>query len=302
MITNGSNQPFGTPPFNGNGGGQYLPPSLPHSHSMPIPTSQSYYSSGIYHAAPYSAGPTSSSFGSGAQTQAPMSAPPIAPYNPPYADDGSGSQQPPSIIHSQSAPAEPLSASIASTGALSSPIYGNYPPPASPFHNQATGQYRQGPPSSSPYSTYPYTPQYGSFSYDHPSSATSATHDAAGQGQSSDYGDRGGYRSSAGVTASGQRYPAYQAKVPLVDRPFKCDECVQSFVSTHWRERVPVLPARRSINGRRCRRRCRRRRMLLTRFWENLPPQRQNRNHDLKRHKRIHLAVKPFSCDKCGKQ
>ena len=27
----------------------------------------------------------------------------------------------------------------------------------------------------------------------------------------------------------------------------------------------------------------------------------QNRNHDLKRHKRIHLAVKPFGCDKCGK-
>ena len=27
----------------------------------------------------------------------------------------------------------------------------------------------------------------------------------------------------------------------------------------------------------------------------------QNRNHDLKRHKRIHLQVKPFGCDKCGK-
>lgn len=42
----------------------------------------------------------------------------------------------------------------------------------------------------------------------------------------------------------------------LQDRPYKCDECVQSF----------------------------------------------NRNHDLKRHKRIHLAIKPFACDKCGKQ
>lgn len=39
------------------------------------------------------------------------------------------------------------------------------------------------------------------------------------------------------------------------DRPFKCDQCPQSF----------------------------------------------NRNHDLKRHKRIHLAVKPFPCTHCDK-
>ncbi|EGY19757.1 specific RNA polymerase II transcription factor [Verticillium dahliae VdLs.17] len=39
------------------------------------------------------------------------------------------------------------------------------------------------------------------------------------------------------------------------ERPFKCDQCPQSF----------------------------------------------NRNHDLKRHKRIHLAVKPFPCDHCDK-
>lgn len=42
---------------------------------------------------------------------------------------------------------------------------------------------------------------------------------------------------------------------PPGDRPFKCDECPQSF----------------------------------------------NRNHDLKRHKRIHLAVKPFPCTHCDK-
>ncbi|OCF42813.1 hypothetical protein I317_03415 [Kwoniella heveanensis CBS 569] len=48
---------------------------------------------------------------------------------------------------------------------------------------------------------------------------------------------------------------SFANRLPLVDRPFKCDECVQSF----------------------------------------------NRNHDLKRHKRIHLSVKPFGCDKCGK-
>lgn len=39
------------------------------------------------------------------------------------------------------------------------------------------------------------------------------------------------------------------------ERPFRCDQCTQSF----------------------------------------------NRNHDLKRHKRIHLAVKPFPCTSCDK-
>lgn len=42
---------------------------------------------------------------------------------------------------------------------------------------------------------------------------------------------------------------------PVHDRPFKCDQCPQSF----------------------------------------------NRNHDLKRHKRIHLSVKPFPCTHCDK-
>ncbi|KAG8631685.1 hypothetical protein KVT40_000825 [Elsinoe batatas] len=48
---------------------------------------------------------------------------------------------------------------------------------------------------------------------------------------------------------------AGQAQGPNNDRPFKCDQCPQSF----------------------------------------------NRNHDLKRHKRIHLAVKPFPCGHCDK-
>lgn len=46
-----------------------------------------------------------------------------------------------------------------------------------------------------------------------------------------------------------------QAQTPANDRPFKCDQCMQSF----------------------------------------------NRNHDLKRHKRIHLAVKPYPCGHCDK-
>jgi hypothetical protein len=54
------------------------------------------------------------------------------------------------------------------------------------------------------------------------------------------------------------RHPQYQPphqQPSTNDRPFKCDQCVQSF----------------------------------------------RRNHDLKRHKRTHLAVKPFPCNHCDK-
>jgi len=54
---------------------------------------------------------------------------------------------------------------------------------------------------------------------------------------------------------SHQMYGHPGAQPPHNDRPFKCDQCTQSF----------------------------------------------NRNHDLKRHKRIHLAVKPFPCKDCEK-
>ncbi|RGP62111.1 hypothetical protein FLONG3_10317 [Fusarium longipes] len=50
-------------------------------------------------------------------------------------------------------------------------------------------------------------------------------------------------------------YGGHGAPPPQSERPFKCDQCTQSF----------------------------------------------SRNHDLKRHKRIHLAVKPFPCTFCSK-
>ncbi|TKA81006.1 hypothetical protein B0A49_01517 [Cryomyces minteri] len=63
-----------------------------------------------------------------------------------------------------------------------------------------------------------------------------------------------GYNS--GHAATMQMYGHHQQPSnPQTDRPFKCDQCPQSF----------------------------------------------NRNHDLKRHKRIHLAVKPFPCGHCDK-
>lgn len=59
---------------------------------------------------------------------------------------------------------------------------------------------------------------------------------------------------SHGYGAFSQQQQPAQAP-PQNDRPFRCDQCPQSF----------------------------------------------NRNHDLKRHKRIHLAVKPFPCGHCEK-
>ena len=59
---------------------------------------------------------------------------------------------------------------------------------------------------------------------------------------------------NSGHAAHMQMYGNQPQPAPT-DRPFKCDQCPQSF----------------------------------------------NRNHDLKRHKRIHLAVKPFPCGHCEK-
>ncbi|KAF2745868.1 hypothetical protein M011DRAFT_459761 [Sporormia fimetaria CBS 119925] len=60
---------------------------------------------------------------------------------------------------------------------------------------------------------------------------------------------------NSGHAASMGHYLGHGPPQAANDRPFKCDQCPQSF----------------------------------------------NRNHDLKRHKRIHLAVKPFPCGHCDK-
>lgn len=60
---------------------------------------------------------------------------------------------------------------------------------------------------------------------------------------------------NSGHSAQMQQMYGSQQQTPHNERPFKCDQCPQSF----------------------------------------------NRNHDLKRHKRIHLAVKPFPCGHCEK-
>jgi Zinc finger, C2H2 type len=64
-----------------------------------------------------------------------------------------------------------------------------------------------------------------------------------------------GFNSGHAASMQGIYGSPTPAPTPQTDRPFKCDQCPQSF----------------------------------------------NRNHDLKRHKRIHLAVKPFPCGHCDK-
>ena len=63
------------------------------------------------------------------------------------------------------------------------------------------------------------------------------------------------YGFNSGHAAQMQQMYANAQQTPHSERPFRCDQCPQSF----------------------------------------------NRNHDLKRHKRIHLAVKPFPCGHCDK-
>ncbi|KAI9933781.1 hypothetical protein ASPWEDRAFT_24090 [Aspergillus wentii DTO 134E9] len=64
-----------------------------------------------------------------------------------------------------------------------------------------------------------------------------------------------GYAASMQQMYGSHQPPGHGATAVSNDRPFKCDQCPQSF----------------------------------------------NRNHDLKRHKRIHLSVKPFPCTHCDK-
>lgn len=68
-------------------------------------------------------------------------------------------------------------------------------------------------------------------------------------------GFNSGHVASMQQMYGGHPPPLGQHPGPTNDRPFKCDQCPQSF----------------------------------------------NRNHDLKRHKRIHLSVKPFPCTHCEK-
>jgi hypothetical protein len=128
----------------------------------------------------------------------------------------------------------------------SMPENSNLPPPLNrPLPSHMSHQYQQSyqqPPSSYP-SSQPYVggPSSSSWRFSSP-----PMHGGTDPGlRNGPYARPGGMMrpGGGGMVNSNQ------------DRPFKCDQCPQSF----------------------------------------------NRNHDLKRHKRIHLAVKPFPCPSCDK-
>lgn len=89
-----------------------------------------------------------------------------------------------------------------------------------------------------------------------PNLSTSSSHMNMVGGMSSNMlpGFTSGHAASMASMYGGMPHSS-QSQQPAMDKPFKCDQCMQSF----------------------------------------------NRNHDLKRHKRIHLAVKPYPCGHCDK-
>lgn len=179
----------------------------------------------------------------------------------------------------------------------SAPVQGGWPTPSAPapVDPYAHSPYAHSrPPSNSSYYAASTTPQHPTFpSYapngvqSHPSPTTAAAAAAPhrGMGSLSNPGmgpPHGSYRTynayshmppvmnapvmSAQMSVMSGMAMAPYAHHPMMyghhhqtqpqsDRPFKCDQCTQSF----------------------------------------------SRNHDLKRHKRIHLAVKPFPCTFCPK-
>lgn len=154
--------------------------------------------------------------------------------------------------------------------------YGMYTPGYGGGPNQGPGNMYGGS-GAGGYGNYPSQPyggsaavqqqQYGGLYAGQMPHSREASQDAS-QWQRSPYGPAAGYPNQgyAGQYAQGMPPSAPQVQYPpgsrpgrgpanTGERPFKCDECPQSF----------------------------------------------QRSHDLKRHKRIHLAVKPFPCPSCDK-
>lgn len=103
-----------------------------------------------------------------------------------------------------------------------------------------------------------YPPQQRQYSYPMPGPVLSNINNPSGQLAlvgGMPHGMMGPGYNSGHAAHIHHMYGHPQQPSPQNDRPFRCDQCPQSF----------------------------------------------NRNHDLKRHKRIHLAVKPFPCGHCDK-
>lgn len=144
---------------------------------------------------------------------------------------------------------------------------GSNPGPSNIYGGPAAGGYGGYP--SQPYgppSGHQHQQQYGGMYPNQVPHSREGSQDAS-QWQRSPYGPAQGYPSGAyngqypqGLAQNPQQAPyvagrAGRGASNTGERPFKCDQCPQSF----------------------------------------------QRSHDLKRHKRIHLAIKPFPCPSCDK-
>lgn len=168
-------------------------------------------------------------------------------------------------------------------GPLHAPDFGGRPPPTPSYYTPSSTPQQSSFPAYTQQSPTQQSPSSSQAPSNRISPVAAQSHPlAAPQG----YGSRppyGGYslpamsgpimsnvhnpgNQMALVGGMNMQYPQHQMGGPMyghhpsqqqqqTDRPFKCDQCPQSF----------------------------------------------NRNHDLKRHKRIHLAVKPFPCGHCDK-
>lgn len=177
----------------------------------------------------------------------------------------------PSAFYSQSQPTSAQQTSFPPFNHNSSPTEHSpmsAPPPnsrQSPFNAQSA--HFGAPEPHNPYARPTYTPSY-SMPYSMPPLSAPAQLTGSGSIMTNLHNPNApmgligchpgsmpyGYHSGTSAQVAQQLYGTQQ-QMPHNERPFKCDQCPQSF----------------------------------------------NRNHDLKRHKRIHLAVKPFPCGHCDK-
>ena len=246
MVRNGTNSPSGG----------YMPPPPDDLNSSHLPPFQTSLSMSAPSSMPTSAADQRSIAGSMMTTQPSTSGP---------------SQSPASATHENYSHKSP------------NPLYGGSQPSSTPQNTHYPGPYpgpspvQQSPQSmnapasriSPPVSQSPVGQQGPFVRYPQPSYSLPGmpgaimTNVHSPGGQMSMMGNvqpgmipgfNSGYAASAHhmYGGPGQSHPSQGNST---DRPFKCDQCVQSF----------------------------------------------NRNHDLKRHKRIHLAVKPYPCEWCDK-
>jgi hypothetical protein len=157
------------------------------------------------------------------------------------------------------------------------PTYSNYPPSSTPQQSSFPAYTQPSPTQQSPITSGPPQNRISPVSANHPASMqppqghySSRPYNGyplpamSGPIMSNIHSPGGQMALVGGMNMQGyppqhmgqhNMYGAPHGQQQQNDRPFKCDQCPQSF----------------------------------------------NRNHDLKRHKRIHLAVKPFPCTHCEK-